>query len=137
MKEKGLEPVVTTQLTTLATDLYKVHFWNRLRCDDLGGDDLAFELFEMAVNASVHKSSVTLQRALNLLNRNGKSWPEVLEDGMIGPTTLKMLCILLKERKGAHNIVKLFNALQAEHYIRLARRSPTQERFLRGWLDRT
>ena len=91
----------------------------------------------MAVNASVHKSSVVLQQTLNLLNRNAKSWPEILEDGMIGPTTLKMLGILLNERKGAHNVVKLFNALQAEHYIRLARKSPTQERFLRGWLDRT
>jgi lysozyme family protein len=136
MKEKGLEPVVTTQLTSLATDLYRVHFWNRLRCEDLGSGTLAFELFEMAVNMSVHKAATVLQEALNLLNRDGKSWPEILEDGAVGPKTLKVLGMLLNERRGEHNIVKLVNALQAEHYIKLARRSPTQERFLRGWLDR-
>lgn len=136
MKEKGLAPHVTPQLTKLAEQLYRQHFWNRVRGDQLG-DTLGYELFEMAVNTSVHKASTTLQEALNLLNRNGKSWPELLLDGQIGPATLKTVHMLRQERNGEANLVRLFNALQAEHYINLARRSPAQEKFLRGWLDRT
>lgn len=136
MKEKGLPPQPNSQLIGLAKQLYRVNFWNRVRGDELG-DTLGFELFEMAVNMSVNRASLILQDALNLLNRNERSWPELLLDGAIGPATLKTVHMIQHEHGGEQNLVRLVNALQAEYYINLARTSPTQERFLRGWLKRT
>ena len=136
MKEKDIEPTVTPQLKALAEQLYRVHFWNRVHADELENSEVAFEVFEIAVNASVNKASLLLQEALNLLNRNGKSWPELALDGAIGPRTVANVRVILRERNGARSLVRAINALQAEHYLRLARKSPTQERFLRGWLER-
>lgn len=126
---------MTPTLYTLVFEFYRIHFWNRVRGEELG--ELAYEVFELAVNTSVHTASILLQEALNLLNRNGTAWPELLVDGVLGPKTLAGVRAALREPNGQRHVLKLVNGLQLMHYVDLARRSPAQEKFLRGWLERT
>jgi lysozyme family protein len=116
---------------------YVDNFWTPLGCHLMTDEWVAYEVFEAAVNVGTVRSGQFLQESLNLLNRNGKSWPELVLDGRIGPTTLATLAKAQLETRGGERVVILMNRLQAEHYIALARRSATQEVFLRGWLDRT
>ena len=131
----GKEPKITPHILGLLHTFYREHFWDRMHCDSFP-PTLAYEIFDMAVNMGVGRTSELLQESLNLLNRNGKSWREIAVDGRIGPITLTMVHQALVETSGEAHMLRLLVALQAEHYLTRARRQPSQERFLRGWLRR-
>lgn len=125
------------RLNPLIQSFYRERFWEPMRGDNLINHDVAYEMFDTAVNLGTHRARTHLQESLNLLNRNGRSWEEILEDGMIGPRTLITLKKALAQRNGSRDLCKLLNTLQGEHYIKRVRAKPSQEEFLRGWLDRT
>ena len=120
-----------SDLEPLVKEHYRVHFWTPLRGDEISSFEVASRLFDIAVNAHPVNAIRFLQEALNLLNRNGKSWEELIEDGLMGPKTLGTL----KKAKEKH-VTRLLEVLQGMHYVELVRRKPSQERFLRGWLSR-
>ena len=53
------------------------------------------------------------------------------EDGQAGPKTLRALCGLSETA-----LLNLYAERQAEFYEDLARRKPSQLKFLKGWLSR-
>ena len=136
-KEQGSAPRRTPILDQLVTTFYDEHFWGPSGASQVKSDAVAWELFETAVNCSVHQSGIFLQDALNLLNRNGRAWPELVLDGKVGPRTLAIVEKALGAPRGEEDLVRMFNRMQGSYYIELARRSPTQEEFVRGWLTRT
>jgi len=136
-KAQGQAPRRTPILDQLVAAFYDEHFWGPSGASQVGSDAVAWELFEAAVNCSLHQSGIFLQDALNLLNRSGQSWPELVLDGRVGPRTLGIVGRALSQPRGEEDLVRMFNRLQAAYYIELARRSPTQEEFVRGWLSRT
>jgi len=115
---------------------YMIKYWDKIRGDDIQDQDIANELYDNAVNMGAGRSISFLQEALNLLNRNGKSWPEIKVDGGLGPQTFNTMNIAFKERTGRDIIFNIINLLQGEFYLNLTRRKPTQEEFLRGWASR-
>lgn len=128
-KKAGLPPTQNTQAVVFA--FYELHFWDVFAGDDLP-QVLADELFDQAINLGARRAVEHLQTALNLLNRNGRDWADILVDGDMGPTTKLML-----RKAKVDEVIFLLNALQSRYYINRALESPTQERFLRGWLSRT
>lgn len=97
---------------------------------------IAIELLDTGINMGPATASKFLQRALNVLNQNGKTYKDIVADGLIGDGTLTALKALLLSRgtNGAEVLVKLLNAQQAVRYMELAERNPTQEAFLYGWI---
>ena len=96
------------------------------------------ELFDTGVNMGPARPSIWLQEWLNALNQGGRSWPELKEDGKIGPATLAALKAY-KALRGAEGEVRLFAGLngdQAVRYKQIARANPSQESFVYGWLGR-
>lgn len=130
-RKAASETPYTTELDPLVEAHYRRYFWTPLRGDSINSLEIASRLFDIAVNMGTSRAAKFLQEALNLLNRNGKSWDELIEDGLIGPRTLG----ILNKAESLH-VTRLLEALQGMHYIQLVRRRPTQERFLRGWLSR-
>ncbi|MDO1811820.1 hypothetical protein Q2319_26385, partial [Escherichia coli] len=60
---------------------------------------VAEELLDTGVNCGTGFAKPLLQRALNLLNNNGKAeWPELSVDGIYGPATLNALKTYLVKR---------------------------------------
>jgi len=113
---------------------YKAVFFEPYRGDDMP-KELAMEMFDTAVNMGVGRAVKFLQIALNVLNRNGKLYPDMVEDGDYGPTTDRCLQTYMKHDK-VSLIVKIINVLQGNHYIEYMKKSPVQEKYARGWFNR-
>lgn len=121
-------------IKSFVLSFYKDRFWSALQCDSILAQSIANELFDTAINMGVHRAVRFLQESLNLLNRNERDYPDIIEDGILGPRTLSTL----EGCNSRHEyILILMNSLQAMHYIKQMRRYPEQERYARGWLKRT
>lgn len=122
-------------LTVAVWDFYRDHFWNRFQGDVIPDECIALELMDIAVNMGVHRAVLILQKALNVLNRNELAYSDIVEDGGIGPATLRALRQFLSIDSSAL-LCKVMNIMQGARYLEIMRKSSSQERFARGWLKR-
>ncbi len=125
------------ELQAAVAELYRRLYWEPVGGDRLPDEALGIELMDTAVNMGVRRAARFLQEALNLLNRNQRSWPDLVVDGWIGDKSIAALNKCLRGRNGRDWLLKVLNTLQAERYLDIMRRDPSQERFARGWLKRT
>lgn len=116
-------------------DFYKKEFWNRFKGDDIANQELAEEIFDTAVNMGSRVAGRFFQQGLNLLNRDGRLYADLEEDGFVGAKTIEALNKYLKTDK-SDLLLKLLNILQGARYIEIMRNNPTQEKYVRGWLSR-
>ncbi|MHB8336105.1 MAG: glycoside hydrolase family 108 protein [Ignavibacteriaceae bacterium] len=121
-------------LNRLVEDFYRTEFWDKIQGDKLPSQLIADELFDTSVNLGVSAASEILQRTLNLLNKNGTIYPDIIVDGIIGNQTLTTLnkCIAAN---GEKLIFNLLNFYQAKRYIEIMERDHSQEIFI-GWFNR-
>ncbi len=121
-------------LQNLVQGFYLTEFWNKLQGDILQSQLIADELFDSSINLGVPTASEILQRTINLLNRNGKLYPDISVDGVIGNQTLEALrkCLAANGEKLIYNILNFY---QAKHYIQIMEKDHTQEIFI-GWFSR-
>jgi lysozyme family protein len=124
-------------LNDTVEDFYKAFYWDRFWGDEIPDQKIASEVFDSAVNAGVGRAVTWLQRGLNILNRNGQTWPDIADDGAFGPTTLKTLLRALESSQDTDALLLVVNILQGQHYLSIMQKSPKLERFARGWLKRT
>ena len=114
---------------------YKDNYWNTWRGDDFVDQALANEMFDTAVNMGVIRASMFLQRSLNLLNRGQVMFNNLVVDGKVGQKTMLALGAI-KRKNDVKYLIKLINIFQGMHYIKYMEKSPTQEKYARGWLNR-
>jgi len=107
---------------------YKKEFWDIFSCDLLP-QPLAYEIFEQSVNVGRKQCSLHIQRAVNILNRDGTLWPDVAEDGVFGKGTLAAL--ISASKNDTKYLVGILNVLQGAFYVSLKK-----EKFIRGWITR-
>lgn len=120
--------------------LYHTCFWSRLRADSFPAP-IGEIMFDQGVNGGLASARKLLQRALNscLLEQPGarKGTALLKVDGAIGPSTLTVLShVLTWPGLGMDKLVEAYRAAVRERYHAIARRFPSQKRFLRGWLVR-
>jgi len=120
--------------------IYKKQYWISPRFDQVNiiNTAVAEELLDTGVNCGVAFAKPLLQRALNLLNNQGKGgWPDLELDGIYGPATLNALKSYLSKRgkDGEHVLLKVLNTLQGSRYIEICERNPSQEQFFFGWIS--
>ncbi len=77
-------------------NFYQHNFWDRFKGDEVASfsAEIAYELFDMAVELNVSDSVRILQLALN---RHTKDIPELKLNGRLGRLTIKMLSLYLDE----------------------------------------
>ena len=116
-----------------AKQIYYKHYWNtrRMNLDVISDPVIAKELFDTAVNMGVGTAAKMLQKALNLMNRNGRNYPDLLVDGVCGPVTLSAYNQVDKAV-----LYKVLNGLQFMRYFEIVVTNPSQERFFNGWMKR-
>lgn len=98
---------------------------------------IAEELFDTGVNMGPSVPSLWFQQWLNGLNRQGKDYADIAEDGKIGAATVGALgrLIAVRGRLAAEDVMlKGLNCSQGARYLDLARRRTANEDFLFGWL---
>lgn len=123
------------KLQVLVEKKYKDKYWDVFDGDNIPVQFLANELFDTGVNMGIKRAITFLQTALNVLNRNGKLYPDIDEDGAFGTNTLDALKAYLKT-DAAGLLYKIINILQGMHYITYMKKDPIQEKFCRGWFQR-
>ena len=99
-----------------AKAIYKRDYWDRAQCDRLP-PDLAFDLFDAAVNSGIGQAIRWLQRSVG-----------VADDGVVGPLTLAQI-----QRMDDESAIRArFNGHRLEFMTRLS----TWDVFGKGWARR-
>jgi len=125
----------STRLQNEVEDFYKKKYWDVNKLDDVDSQDVAEEMFDTGVNMGTGRASKFLQECLNYLNRNGSLFNDLVVDGAIGPASLGALKTILNG--GDEKILlTMLNVCQGRHYMEYMRKSPTQEKYARGWFKR-
>lgn len=96
---------------------------------------LAESLLDFGVLAGQQTAAKQLQQALNVLNRNGADYPDIVADGRIGSLTLAALRAFLKKRgrEGGGVLFGMVVARQSVYLQELAERRPKDEAYEYGW----
>lgn len=104
-----------------AKNIYRVNYWNVLRCDEIKRRDLARQIFDFGVNAGVSKSTETIQKLLG----------DVRIDGKMGRKTIASI----NSFKGG-DLFLMFILSRIRFYMKLARKTHMRK-FLYAWIKRT
>ncbi|MFZ5747676.1 MAG: glycoside hydrolase family 108 protein [Pseudomonadota bacterium] len=120
--------------------LYQRCFWRPLDCDSYPVP-LGEALFDQAVNGGLRAAGKLLQSALNDLTSVRRSAPgcpaPLKEDGAIGMRTRAALDWCLQQGGvGMAGVIAAYRRAAADRYRAIVAADPTQQRFLRGWLNR-
>lgn len=120
-----------------AVAIYRARFWTQPHFDQLAAIDaaLAAKLLDIGVNMGPATGVQFMQRALNVLNQQGKSFPDITADGGLGPMTLGALNAFYAQRgvDGHRVLLGMVTALQSVRYVEIAEKNPSQETFEYGW----
>lgn len=111
---------------------YKETFWDKMSLDDVKSQEIANELFDTGVNQGLGTAGIYLQRVLNVSNRSGADFPDLLVDGVIGIKTVNVL----NAHKNPKAPLKGLNVLQGYKYFTICEANPSQEKFWNGWMNR-
>jgi len=122
-------------LQDLVKEHYKEQFWNPFWGDDISNQSVANELFDTGVNMGISRAVKFLQVGLNVLNRNGKLYADIVDDGDFGTNTFNALNSYLAQ-DDPDLLYKVINILQGNHYIEYMKKSSIQEKYARGWFKR-
>jgi len=121
----------------LAKEIYDKRYLKSIKFTKIANlsELIAKELADTSVNMGPKMAGEFLQRSLNVLNRGGRDYPDLVADGQIGPKTIAALKAYLRKRgKGGERVLyKMLNALQGAFYVKLAERRSKDERFVFGW----
>ena len=98
-----------------AKKIYKRDYWDKVKGDQLPAD-LAFHVFDMAVNSGVSRGIKLLQNTVG-----------TTQDGLIGPATLKAVSAM-----NTHDAVLIYSANRLTFYTSLS----TFGTFGKGWTNR-
>lgn len=138
-RANGWKGAMSALPLSLAKDIYKRQYWDSLRLDDIQNlcPALCLKLADIAVNMGVKQAGFFLQRLLNALNNEGKLYPDIKADGIVGHATIGTLRRFLSVRSqhGETVMIRALNCLQGGFYISLAERRQKDEAFLYGWLQ--
>lgn len=120
----------------LAFEIYEAQYWLPVYGDRLL--ELSETLVEQVVDAGVNMGKGTagrfLQRTLNVLNRDGLLYPDLVVDGHIGHLTLTAVESYLASGRKEAVLTRGIECLRGAWYIGLAELHPPKERFVYGWL---
>lgn len=121
-----------------AYQIYNLRFVIAPNFDDVVSIDekIGEELIDTGVNVGTDRAAKWFQEALNSLNERQTAYPDIAEDGDVGPATLSAFRAFKKRRGSMATaiMVRALDACQGRHYLSLARDNSKFESFLNGWL---
>lgn len=139
-RENGYTGDMRNLTRQMALDIYKKGWWDRMRLDRILAWNplLADRMFDFGINAGRANCIKSLQRILNVLNRQGKLYADIDPDGGIGPATMTALEGFLKVRglDGFNRLMFALTSHQVAYYTEISEKRAKNEEFTYGWYDR-
>ncbi len=131
-REYGYANGIKDMPLRLAKEIYKVQYWESINLHKLKNNDVAVEVFDIAVNMGIGTAGRILQRSLNLVN---KKRDKLKVDGIVGTKTIAVT----NEVKGLKviSLVKCINGEQYIKYKKIVKNNPAMKVFFNGWVKRT
>lgn len=124
----------------LAYDIYVQGWWNKMLLDQVSAVHpvLADRLFDWGINSGRQKGVLALQRILNVCNRNGKDYADIVADGAMGPGTMTALKAFMgvRGKAGLRYLITTHSGMQASYYVDISEQRAANETFTNGWLSR-
>ncbi len=125
-------------INEMAESFYLLNFWTRFQGNKLAdlSPDIAYEVFDSAVNMGVMTAVEFLQTALNMQRTYCRAYQELAVDGLLGPDTLTALGRYLATEPGSieSNTQILLHCLNGEQYIHY--KNNPRHAYFRGWFLR-
>lgn len=103
-----------------AFKIYKKLYWDAFKADEIKNDSLAHFIVDGAINQGKGTITKYIQQVCG-----------ITADGIFGSATLAAV--------NAHNPEELFEGLKQkrlEKYHRIVENNPSQQRFIKGWINR-
>jgi len=121
-KQSGFPAILSqdSDLQELITEFYLVNFWNKIKGDDIGDQQVAESIFDFAINAGVGTSATLAQLVTG-----------VKADGIIGPHTVEAI-------NQFHNkhFLAAFTVAKIARYVTIVKKRPTSRKYFYGWVIR-
>jgi len=121
----------------LAYEIYAIAYWDEMYLDEILkiSPMLAEEIFDTGVNCGPKNPQEWLQRCLNVLNKQGSHYSDIVVDGDTGPATVSALQGLYNKRgtEGMMVLFSMLNGFQSVYYVEIAENKETLEDFEYGW----
>ena len=133
-REHGYQGEMKDLPLDFAKKIYKDDYWDTLNLNQVNDQKLAGVLFNFGVNCGIRTACKTLQRTLNLLNRDNISWFDTIIDGIMGLKTMSIINSI--SAIDVNYVTKVVIGLQFERYVQIVESDVTQEKFFRGWINR-
>jgi lysozyme family protein len=94
------------------------------------------EMIDTGVNMGVSIPGPWLQRILNVMNQQARTFPDLLVDGQLGPATITALRTVIRQRgpDGVKIINRALNCLQGARYLEITEARVKNEDFYCGWM---
>lgn len=108
--------------------LYRDHFWEPYKLDQIRSDMISCKIFDMIVNMGPRQAWKLVQTACNMLHS-----PNLAVDGILGPQTLGTV----NELTGAdYRLIGAIRTAQTQFYANLVAGRPELAKFRLGWMRR-
>jgi len=117
-----------------AKQIYKKSYWDNLSLDSVDDEFIQAMLFDISVNMGPRSAAKNLQRSLNALNRNERTWVDLIDDGIIGFKTLQAVNEVIESDKPF--LYQMINGMKFMKYYLITVKNPEQEMNIRSWLRR-
>lgn len=111
-----------------AEDIYKNHFWENGLFEEINNQKLADKIFDICVHFDFSKAIQLVQQSCNIFLSYAD---KIAVDGIFGKATVEAINKI--------NVDALLSAIrekQEQYYKLIVLRDPSQEQFLKGWLNR-
>lgn len=94
------------------------------------------EMIDTGVNMGVSHPGPWLQRILNALNQQQRTFPDLVVDGQLGAATLGALKTVIRQRgrDGEIVIARALNCQQGARYLDITENREQNESFFYGWM---
>ena len=109
-----------------AKAIYKRDYWTPLLLDQVNDQQVATKVLDTAVNIGTRRAVKFLQRAVQSAGGG-----IVLVDGAMGPSTVAAV-----NQSSPLLLVPAYRQLLVTYYEGLVEEVPTDQKFLKGWLNR-
>jgi len=108
-----------------AKKIYYRDFWQEGKFEEIYDEKVATQVFDLSVNLGIRAAVIILQRALRSVGKT------VQEDGLIGSETLSAV-----SNSDTRCLLAALKSEAAGYYRQIAAKNPSQQKFLKGWLNR-
>ncbi len=108
-----------------AKKIYYRDFWQKGRFEEIWDDLVATQVFDLSVNLGTRAAVIVLQRSLRSVGI------KVQEDGLIGSETLSAV-----SNSEPRCLLAAIKSEAAGYYRQIVAKNPSQQKFLKGWLNR-